>query len=45
MNNATLYNIYGAMEINKKYEPKWKKNIKYFLSMQWIYCGARIEPY
>ena len=43
--NNTLYNIYGAMEINKNYEPKWKKNLKYFLSMQWIYCGARIEPY
>ena len=43
--NDTLYNIYGAMELNKNKESKFMIYLRYICSMQWIYCNNRIEPY
>ena len=39
--NNTLYNIYGAIKINKNSESTWKNKLKYICSMQWIYCNTK----
>jgi hypothetical protein len=45
LENETLYNIYGAMEMNNNKESKFMIYLRYICSMQWIYCNNRIEPY
>ncbi len=41
LTNNTLYNIYGAIKINKNSESTWKNKLKYICSMQWIYCNTK----